>query len=528
MIQEPKALDVSTRASIGTRHRSPMLVCGLAMLWIVCAAGMPRADELPAKTTQLSDSAFAMLNSVTADPEKDNPMLAPVASLAGDAQTLASAVQGGDLTAASHAMAAIGADQKLIDEVAAKNSGKLNASQWNGIKGEIAALEKDIPPVAGPTGPSVPAAATGPAPAAAEDSPAAQSDAPKVAIFSRVFSDSSVHLRGFLEGTDLKSAGIFDGDQLRKAIAIGTESGSQRVNFDFTIEEPPPGESIRVFDNLGRSAQAMVVTDAPVSVSSSGHGRDKMIELGGGMTDDSVASAEPAPAPPPEPDTHNNTAEIPTESPDGSVAPPRRLPGGVGPLANVQINILGVLPIQSAPGNYEVVGQIAGAGVKRAGVYLGGRLVRKIPITAGAFSSFDVKFPMMNGGAATIRAYGMGSDFVEASIDTSDFGMSDNTMTNSGVTEFDSSTTTTTNYPPAYPVAPYYGASPYRPNPYAYGYPNPYAPNPYPATVTPYGAVVTPYGAPVNPYAPQPYPYGYSPYAAPAPAPATSWWKKVF
>ncbi|HEY6418891.1 MAG TPA: hypothetical protein VIX59_07810 [Candidatus Binataceae bacterium] len=518
--------------ALSTRARPllvrPLLLVGLATLWILCARGALGADELPSKTTQLSDSAFAMLNAVNAGAEKDDPMLAPVASLAGDAQTLASAVQGGDLKVASHAMAAIDADEKSIDEVAAKNAGKLNASQWNGVKGQIAALEKEIPPVAGPAGPSIPAAATGPAPAAAEDSPAAQPDAPRVLISSRVFSDSRIHLHGFFEGTDLKSAGIFDGDELRKAIAIGHESGSQRVNFDFTIEEPPPGESIRVFDNSGRSAQAMVVTDTPMSVSSAvGPGRDKMIELGGGMTDDSVASAEPAPAPLPEPESHNNTAEIPTETPDGSTVPPRRFPGGVGRLTNVQINVLGVVPSISAPGSYEVVGQISGAGVRRAGVYLGGRLVKTIPITLGSYSSFDVSFPMRSGaGAATIRAYGLGSDFVEASIETADNGM----------TQFDSSTTTTTNYPTAYPS--YYGATPYGANPYAQAYPNPYAPNPYGAAVTPYGTVVTPYGAAVpygaanpygiNPYAPRPYPYGYPPYAAPPTAPATPWWKKVF
>ena len=73
-------------------------------------------------------------------------------------------------------------------------------------------------------------------------------DAPKVEIASRVFQGGTVRVKGFLEGTDLKSAGIFDGDTKSRDIDVAGTPGEQRVNFDFSIEQPSPTQSIRVAD----------------------------------------------------------------------------------------------------------------------------------------------------------------------------------------------------------------------------------------------------------------------------------------
>src|SRR5258706_4957462 len=90
----------------------------------------------------------------------------------------------------------------------------------------------------------------------------------------------------------------------------------------------------------------------------------------------------------------------------------------LGPLTNVQIKVIAAEELMSAPGTVEVVGQIAGPGVRHAGVYVGNRLIKSIPVSTSGYSAFDVTFPMPAGSDARIRAYGNGNDFVEASIDT--------------------------------------------------------------------------------------------------------------
>ena len=94
----------------------------------------------------------------------------------------------------------------------------------------------------------------------------------------------------------------------------------------------------------------------------------------------------------------------------------------------MQINVIDAEESMSAPGNVEVVGQIAGPGVRHAGVYVNGRLVKPIAVSAGGYSAFDLTFPMPAGSDARIRAYGNGNNFVEASIDTVGGG--------SGMTEY--------------------------------------------------------------------------------------------
>ena len=321
-------------------------------------------------------------------------------------------------------------------------------------------------------------------------------DAPKVEIASRVFKAGTVRVKGFLEGTDLKSAGIFDGDTKSKDIDVASTPGEQRVNFDFSIEQPSPTQSIRVADVYGREAQALVSPD-PAAVGPM-KGSEEMIEVdpgasvsrgdAGPLAESPLASAGPSKG--------NNTAEI--ARPGDALSPSRRhidANSSLGPLTNVQINVIDAEESMSAPGNVEVVGQIAGPGVRHAGVYVNGRLVKPIAVSAGGYSAFDLTFPMPAGSDARIRAYGNGNDFVEASIDTVGGG--------SGMTEYRNTPMYAAPYGayPAYPPSPYY-----RPNPYAYA--NPYAPG-------------------YNPYAPNPYPYGYPPPYG-TPPPSKPWYSKLF
>ena len=454
------------------------------------------AEDLQAKASQLSDSAFRLLGSINTGSGKASPILTPVASLAGDAQTLSAALTANDRAGASRAMASILSDRAQINSLAPDNSRGMNLSDWEALKSQISELEKGIPAAKGEPASTVASATTragsasSAAPPAAEKLPAP----PTVAIASRVFKAGSVRVKGFLQGTDLKSAGIYDDEQKSKDIDVASTRGDQRVNFDFTIQTPSPGQSIRVADIYGREAHAMVAPDS--SLVASTHGREELIEVepGGsasGAMDGPLASSGRAP--------RNNIAEIPR--PADELSPSHRHMGAgssLGALTDVQINVIDAEEVMSAPGNVEVIGQIAGRGVRRAGVYVNGRLAKPIPISMGGFSGFDVTFPMPPRSAASIRAYGNGSDFVEASIETSGKGAGDlNTFNNPPMYA-----------PPGYPA---YPASPYaRPNPYAYGT-NPYAPNPY----------ANGYGTP--PYYGAPPPYGYPP----QPPPKRPWWSRI-
>ena len=462
----------------------------IAVLAIVAAGIGPRqsfAQDAQAQAQELSDHAFAMLNAINADSTKAGPILAPAASLAGDAQTLSTALGANDNAGASSAMAAVLSDRDKI-EAAAKIAGGRYPQQWTSMREKIAALEKQVPAskesgsVAGSDAAGLaPESHASVAPPAGERMP----DAPKIEIASRVFIAGTVRVKGYLEGTDLKSAGIFDGDTKRKDIEVAGVPGDQRVNFDFSMEQPAPTQSIRVTDSYGREAQAIIVPD-PAAVGAM-KGSEELIEVDPGATaspgeagplaESPLASAGPA--------RGNNTAEIPR--PGDELSPSRRhidANSSLGPLTNVQINVIDAEELMSAPGMVEVIGQIVGSGVRHAGVYVNGRLARPIPISTGGYSAFDLTFPMPAGSDARIRAYGNGNDFVEASVDTVGGG--------TGMTVY--------RNPPLY--APY-GAYPGYPSPY-------YAPNPY--------AYANPYAPGYNPYAPNPYPYGYPPPYTPPPA----------
>jgi hypothetical protein len=64
------------------------------------------------------------------------------------------------------------------------------------------------------------------------------------------------------------------------------------------------------------------------------------------------------------------------------------------------------------------VGQIDGQGVTRAGVYANGRLIQRIPVTASAgFQPFDQPFVLSSGSVVTVRAYSVGSVYIEQPVD---------------------------------------------------------------------------------------------------------------
>jgi len=450
------------------------------------------ADDVQAQALELSDHAFAMLNAINAASTRAGPILAPAASLAGDAQTLSTALGAHDNAAASVAMAAVMSDRDKI-EAAAKIPGGQYPEDWTFIREKIAALEKQVPASKGSgsiarSDASAPPA-SGPPPPAGEKMP----DAPKIAIASRVFTAGTVRVKGYLEGTDLTSAGIYDGDTKSRDIDVASVPGEQRLNFEFSIEQPSQSQSIRVTDSYGREARAMVEPD-PAGVGAM-RGSEELIEVdpgaaaspgeAGPLAESPLASAGPA--------VSNNTVEI--ARPGDALSPSQRhidAASSLGALTNVRINVVDAEAVMSAPGMVEVAGQIAGLGVRRAGIYVNGRLARPIAISSGGISIFNLTFPMPSGSVATIRAYGNGNDFVEVSVDAAGAVPGMTVYSNPPI------------YAPygAYPAyPPYYGA-----NPYAYA--NPYAPG-------------------YNPYATNPYPYGYPPPSGTPPAPNIPWYKRL-
>ena len=449
-------------------------VIALAMVLPFSVALSAQAQDSSAAAQRLSDSAFATLNALTSDNRTPGDMTGAMASFAGDAQTLSTAIAKGDRAGADAAMAALVADRRAVDDALVKSPRAIDSSKWAGLKAELVAIQQHLPAdtsLAKASPPARPSDVVRP-PVSEITATAPDGAAPRVEITSRVSDDNGLHLKGFLEGTDLKSAGIYDSGTLVKQLDLQPTPGQQRVTLDISLEQVSPSETIRVEDVNGRMAEAHIADSSTPMVESGGH--EKMIELGGGT---SVADAPPIELASRGPDnTTGNTTEIPSKSPSR-----RHMHTGntLAPLSGVQINILGVQQSISEPNNYQVIGQIAGGNIKRAGIYIDGRLVKPIPIASGEDTSFNVSFTMF-GGEASIRAYGSGDNFVESSID----------LTTANGAVYGSN-------PPAYgyPVAP---VTPYAVNPYArnpYGYPS----NPYGANSCPPGYGMPAYGGTCQP-----------------------------
>lgn len=505
--------------------RQPILRGGLrrvfesALIAALICAFLPTlgaaADDPAATAADLSNRAFAMLNSLNAAGAEggSSPVIGQVASFAGDAQTLSQALSKGDHGGAGHAMASLKADEAALDTALKAHSGAIKAADWDSMKQRLAALEKSVPaatassatraaaaPGARPAAPPVATsagsvsgggtAAGGAGMAAESTSDHAEHKGPRIEITSRAIENGVTHVKGYFEGTYLKSAGLYEGARRIKPIKIDKILGFQKVEFDFGLNGADVATNLRVYDHAGRRAMASVYGGDTTALAGSAEEGGVEVNRGSGATSGA------------------NTAEIPSVVGGGSSEEGSSGLGGGGlapmaPMGNVQIDITAVNVIDPLAHVYQVTGRIVGRGVRHAGIYVDGRLVKRLPAASGASASaFNATF-VMNGGTATIRAFGAGNRYVESSIQMPG-----------------------TTAPPmvASPYAPYYspyGANPYAANPYgSYGSPSfninigpggisPFGMSPY--GTSPYGGVYgSPYG--MNPYA---SPYGVSPYAAP-------------
>ncbi|MBI3758587.1 MAG: hypothetical protein HY269_02395 [Deltaproteobacteria bacterium] len=256
------------------------------------AEAIAYADGATATATQINDGAFAILSQLNARSDsKSNPVLGAVAIFAGDAHSLSQALTSGDRAGAAGDLATLEADRGAVDSALASNPGMVSATDWNRIKAQMASLSKQLgamPPTSRPssgsasaaksdsspstatatasapvtsTAPSVPAA-TGPLMTSGSAPPSAGpalAEAPKVVIESRTIEGSTIRVKGYLEGTDLKRGGIYASSRQLTDFKLGKVAGAQRLNFDLGVESPKPDAMIRVYDAGGRMAEASIV-----------------------------------------------------------------------------------------------------------------------------------------------------------------------------------------------------------------------------------------------------------------------------
>jgi hypothetical protein len=439
------------------------LVALCAMVLAIQFAGLARAEDPAAAAARISDGAFAMLNGLHArGAAASNATVGAVAIFAGDAQALSGTLKAGDRGGAPSAFATLESDRSAVDSAVASNPGLFNAADWNRIKAEMAALSKQLGPAgasphaAADTSWSTPAAihpsaastpvarsvgaASVPTTAATTppDAVKASGSAPRVVIESRTADGPGVRIKGYIEGSGLKRGGIYAGAREVHPFKVDPVAGEQRINFDIGVASPEPDAVIRVYDADNRMAEAPIadetVAASPVADEASTSPPRNGSETAANapeipaLTRSGPASAAEAPTTESGVEVFRNrrddsglgganTAEIPSHG------TPRRSPSKrhtmSSHLGNVQVNITMANQIELMPPTYELAGQIQGHGISHAGIYVGSRLAKSIPIKFGAdVTSFDEKF-VSNGGDVSIRAYGVGDQFVESSVDLS-------------------------------------------------------------------------------------------------------------
>ena len=441
--------------SLERRARSGFrLVANLASLIlgaILCHASIVRADALADRAGQMSEQSFALLATLNAGSEGGsvNPLLGPIASFASDTEILKRALASGDPTGQANAVNTLAADCAAVDDGLKANPKALKPDDWKTIRGELDQLARSVakatagkvgsaPPaaasttvVSAPAAPSVPplstAASVIPPPAAVVPAlPPNPEGAPVVKIESRTISGDVMRIKGYIEGTALKSAGIYQNGQPLRTFQVSGVPGEQKIDLDIGIASPPSGAMLRVIDANGRFAEAPVTASVAARSPSSaeeappaeggpaiGTSTGPLASNEGGVevfrdTPSRTGTAAP-------PDDESTVKDIPSHH--APIPSPSRRHTLGGRLANVAINVLGVMQTASAPPSYEVVGQIVGEGVTHAGIYVDGRLIKPLPVEDGDdFTNFDERF-VVNGNEATVRAYGAGNQFVESAVD---------------------------------------------------------------------------------------------------------------
>jgi hypothetical protein len=402
-----------------TNRRNGRLIVGSKLLsWlslVLIFAGWWRspeawAEDLKSTSAHLADESFALLDRLSKQSaDNPNPLLGLVAAFAGDADSLRQSVALGDLQSASSSLASLQTDRAAVDQALRLHPDAIPVQGWNALSQQVDNLARKIPPCRAHCGrpPDAVSRSGAASPATASDA----ADAPRIVIASRESGDGIVHLKGYFEGRGLKSAGIYEGSTRLKAFNVNGVLGRQRVEFDLRFADPSAATVLRVADGDDRTAEAPIIDpnlQAPPLPPAS------EISVGSAPSTVSTDVGETSPRLGEE----SGVAEIPSHGP--LLPSPSKRHTLASKLGDVRINILGVTRTRNLPPTYEIFGQIIGRGITSAGIYLDGNLLQRIPITDSAsYTSFDQQI-VAQGGSTTIRAYSVGNQFIEQSVDLLD------------------------------------------------------------------------------------------------------------
>jgi len=407
---------------VTNRGNSHLIVCSKIITWLpllltlagLCHLVEVDAGDLKSASAQFAQQSFALLDQLSKQGgDSPDPVLGTVASFAGDADGLRQSLARSDLRSAQSYMASLQTDATAIDQALQQHPNAILAAPWSALREQADKLAREIPPCRSPSAcGSPPAAATGSG-SASLTNVSADDYAPRIVITSRESAGGFVRLKGYFEGRALKSAAIYQGSSRLKVLKVDRIPGRQRVEFDLRFEEPSSATCLRVSDAAGKTAEAPV---ADPSLLPSPLPSPAEISADSVAPNDSTDSGGPGP----NWGEGGGTEEIPSHGP-GIWSPSKRHSLG-SKLADMEINILSVKRTNNLPPTYEIVGQIAGRGITRAGIYLDGRLLQSIPIVDSAeYTSFDQRV-VVQGGSTTIRAYSVGSRFTEQPVDLFEAG----------------------------------------------------------------------------------------------------------
>jgi hypothetical protein len=370
----------------------------------MCRALALSAEDVRSIADQFAEQSFALLDHVSKQRAGEaGPLVGLVAGFAGDAETLRQSLGRGDLPAARSSATSLQADSAAIDQALKEHPDAIPAEQWRRLKQQADHLTDEIPPCR--AGCLAPAAASGSGSGPATDT-TTDHEPPRIVIALRESRGGIVHLKGYFEGRGLKSAGVYDGSSRLRGFKVDGVPGPQRVDFDLQLEDPSSATILRVSDLDGRTAEVPLL-DSRLPPPPFPAAADVAADSAPIPSRNRERSAEPG--------EDAATAEIPSHGP--LLPSPSKRHTLASKLGDVRISILRLVRVGNLPPAYELAGQIEGRGITRAGIYLNGRLLQAIPISRSANNtSFDQRFTV-RAGTPTIRAYSLGSQFVEQQVD---------------------------------------------------------------------------------------------------------------
>jgi hypothetical protein len=384
--------------------RGKLLGCILLLVVLPGLADQREAHTADPRSSSatLASQSFALLDKLNKAGNKADPLVGLVAGFCGDAETLRQSLARGDLRAAGSAVAVLQTDRDALDQAFKAHPNPIALQDWSALGKQLDEVVREIPNCGVNCAP--PPDDKSDQNLASGTGAARTGDAPRIVVASREYDKETVRLRGYFEGSDLKSAGIYDGADELKAFSVDGVPGRQKVEFDLRLRNPSTTTALRITDGNHRTTEAFVIADDGPELSSTPPSEESALAPSAGSTAVERPLNEGA-----------AIAEIPSHGPLTPSPSNRHLLDGN--LAGAKIDILAITQTRNLPPTYQVVGHIIGHGIIHAGIYLDGRLLEPIPIVTGASDTTFDREIIAHGGSPTVRAYGVGNRFIEQPLD---------------------------------------------------------------------------------------------------------------